>query len=73
MFSVCNQTIYHNQKPWFSFVNTSYRLIVNDVYQLGYESPFKIRIGQTIFFRDDGSLSLPWVKRNRIIFPASYI
>ena len=69
MFVLCNNTLYHNNKSWFSFMDTSYRPIVDNVYDLGYTSPFRVRIGETVFLRDDGSLSLPWVKRNRILFP----
>ena len=68
---VCNGTVYHHNKPWVSFAAAEhYRPVVDDVFELGYKSPFEVRIGETVFLRDDGSLSLPFVRRNRILFPA---
>ena len=73
-FRVCkNFTFYHNE-PWFSFHNNiDDRPTVDKVYNLdnilGKKPPFQVRIGETLFFRDDGSLSLPFVRKNRILFP----
>jgi len=69
MIALCNGTIYHNNKPWFSFISRDYRPVIQDIYELGYKPPFKVRIGETVFLRDDGSVSLPFVLRNRILFP----
>ena len=70
-FRVCDKIVFHNNKPWFEFnTKMDYTHIIHDIYDLGYKPPFQVHIGETLFFRDDGSLTLSFVKKNRIMFPS---
>ena len=71
-FRICNMTLYHNNMSWFSFVKNDYRPTIDRLYDLEHKPPFKIHTGETLIFRDDCSLSLNFMSKNRIIFPYYY-
>lgn len=48
-------------------------MIVDDVYDLGYKAPFTVRVGETVFVRDDGSLSLSFVERSLPPVPRRFL
>lgn len=74
---LCNAMIYYASAPWFAFgpetPEPDLRPIVTRVFPrhnaTNASRPFRVRIGETVYLRDDGSVSLPFVKRNRILFP----
>ena len=68
-FDVCNSTVMHNNKPWFAIAPVEPRWMVSDVFSHHINHPFRVRVGEIVYFRDDCSLSLPFVTRDRILFP----
>ena len=75
---MCNTTVYEGKCPWFSlYKNTDLdeRPYVYTVFPRcslnspAQRRPFKVYGGETVYIRDDGSLSLPFAIHNRILFP----
>ena len=54
---------------WVSFVKNGYRHTIDSLYDLEHKPLFKIYTGETLYFRDGGSLSLNFMSKNRIKFP----
>jgi hypothetical protein len=69
LLTMCNQTVYVAGRPWFSYGESGdVRPTVQHVYLLT-NAPFRVSAGETMYLRDDGSFSFPFVRKNRVIFP----